>query len=87
MRQKIEQFAIEREVEIMLADGLDDALVGISSSDDEVYNAVYSVEKCIKAFEEQGMTREEAEEYFEFNTRGSYMGPGTPIYIDTLDDY
>lgn len=87
MRNKIEQFALEHDTEIMIADGLDEAIVGVTSTDDEVYNAVYSEEKCIQVFEKQGMSREEAEEFFEYNTRGAYMGPGTPIYINTLDDY
>ena len=29
------------------------------------------------------MTREEAEEFFEFNTIGSWMGDLTPVFIDT----
>jgi len=29
------------------------------------------------------MTREEAEEFFEFNTIGSWMGDLTPIFVDT----
>jgi len=31
----------------------------------------------------RGMTREEAEEFFEFNTIGSWMGDFTPIFVDT----
>ena len=29
------------------------------------------------------MTREEAEEFFEFNTIGAWMGDLTPIFVDT----
>lgn len=29
------------------------------------------------------MTREEAEEFFEFNTVGAWMGDLTPIFVDT----
>lgn len=29
------------------------------------------------------MPREEAEEYFEFNTIGAWMGDATPIFLDT----
>jgi len=29
------------------------------------------------------MTREEAEEFFEYNTIGSWMGILTPIFVDT----
>lgn len=29
------------------------------------------------------MTREEAEEFFEFNTIGAWLGPSTPVFINT----
>jgi hypothetical protein len=28
------------------------------------------------------MTREEAEEFFEFNTIGAWLGDATPVFID-----
>ena len=28
-----------------------------------------------------GMDREEAEEWFDFNTAGAYMGPRTPMFL------
>jgi len=43
--------------------------------------AVYSIPKCIDALVEDGMTLEEASEYFAFNTLGAYVGPGTPVFI------
>jgi hypothetical protein len=30
------------------------------------------------------MTREEAEEYMDFNVLGAYMGEGTPVFILTI---
>jgi len=33
--------------------------------------------------EDQGMTDEEALDWFEYNMLGSYMGEGTPIFIVT----
>lgn len=43
--------------------------------------------KCIKILEGQGMTNEEAEEFFEFNTIGSGMGDeGTPLFATLADD-
>lgn len=65
----------------LLADGLDDALIGIDMRD---YVAVYDVDKCVDILiETSGMTREEAEEYFEYNTLGAYVGEYTPRFIKT----
>ena len=67
----------------LFADGLDDAILGIDASG-SVPRVIYSVSKCVDIFTEQGMTAEEAVEYFEFNTRGAYMGDQTPIWCDDL---
>lgn len=65
----------------LLADGLDDALIGIDMRD---YVAVYDVDKCVDILmETSDMTREEAEEYFEHNTLGAYVGEYTPRFIKT----
>lgn len=45
---------------------------------------VYSVEKILDALAKDGMTWDEAYEYFEFNTLGTFIGmnnPNKPIFI------
>ena len=70
---------------ILLADGLDDAFLGISSDADPPI-AVYSAQKCIEIFKGQGMKYEEASEYFYYNVVGAYVGEQTPLFIDTPED-
>ncbi len=42
--------------------------------------------KCIKIFiERDGMTPEDAEEFFEFNVIGSWVGDGTPCFATLLE--
>ncbi len=42
-------------------------------------------EKCIKILMKDGMSWEDAEEYFEFNTIGAHMGDeGTPCFATIL---
>jgi hypothetical protein len=31
-----------------------------------------------------GMTEEDASDYFEFNIEGAYVGPQTPIYVEQM---
>ena len=33
----------------------------------------------------EDMTMEEAEEFFEFNIIGSYVGDGTPVFLEELE--
>ena len=35
--------------------------------------------------QEENLTEEEAWEYLEFNTFGSYVGKNTPIYVEGID--
>tara|TARA_R100001230_G_C5528611_1_gene63316 strand:- start:256 stop:522 length:267 start_codon:yes stop_codon:yes gene_type:complete len=57
------------------------AIIGQSDADLRV---VYSAEKIIDILSED-MTREEAEEFYEFNILGAYMGEMTPIYVSEHD--
>lgn len=41
----------------------------------------YDEEKVIQSLEQSGMDREEAEEFFSFNTAGAYVGPQTPMFL------
>lgn len=66
----------------LLADGFDDAILGV---DETTMRVIYSVKKCREILMEQGMNDEEALDYFNFNTRGSYVGDQTPIWCD--DDF
>jgi hypothetical protein len=45
---------------------------------------IYSIQKILDMYVAQGMEREDAEEHFEFNTIGGWLGEGTPIFmVDT----
>jgi hypothetical protein len=65
--------------DILMADGFDDAIIGIET---KTMRVIYSVSKCIEILVEQGMSEFEAIEYFDFNVSGSYVGEKTPIWCD-----
>ena len=65
---------------ILLADGFDDALIGITYRDDELV-ALYDTDKIIQILiDEHDMLFEDAVEYFSYNIEGAYMGKKTPVY-------
>ncbi len=68
--------------EVMLADGFEEAFLGVSEVFGRPPLATYDRDKCIDILvERDGMTYEEAVEYFEFNVSGSWVGDSTPIYL------
>lgn len=65
---------------VLLADGLDHAFMGIGRQFTHPV-AIYSYKKVIKILMKQKMDREEAEEYFQFNIAGAFVGDQTPIFL------
>ena len=65
--------------EFLIADGFNDAIIGV---DDNSLRIIYSEKKCIYILMSQGLTQEEAIEFFDFNVRGSYVGEQTPIWCN-----
>jgi len=68
----------------------DDAIIGFTELwGKEGYILVYDVSKMFQILmDRDGMTSEEALEYFEYNIQGAYVGEDTPIYVwpGTLED-
>jgi hypothetical protein len=68
--------------ELLFADGFDDCIIGVSSGFNDAYKVVYNMGKIIDKLIADGMTAEEAEEYFDFNILGAYVGERTPLYVN-----
>ena len=82
LKEKLDEH-IGDDYSILLADGLDEAFIGIGWQFNTPL-AVYDQDKCIEILESQGMTPEEAQEYFYFNTQGAYVGEQTPIFLERI---
>ena len=70
---------------IILYDNLDDAFIGIGN---QFYNkpvAIYDREKCIEILAVD-MSYEEAEEFFEFNIIGGWLGDQTPMFLTRIEE-
>jgi hypothetical protein len=64
-----------------IADGFDDAIIGV---DDNNLKIVYDIDKVIDILIKDGMTDDEAIEFYEYNIAGSYVGENTPSFIRLL---
>ena len=77
----------EHKENIILADGLDKAFLGLAYRDGEhgAQVAVYGIFSCIHTLQlDNKWSWEEAEDYFHFNTRWAYVGEYTPMYIEEM---
>jgi hypothetical protein len=72
-------------VEVLTADGFDEAFVGVVERFNEGFVACYDRAKCIEILEKQGMSNEDAEEYFSFNVAGAWVGAKTPFFFHAIE--
>ncbi len=65
----------------LLADGFEDALIGYVQVFSHPPVALYDRNKCIEILmKRDGMTEDDAEEFFEFNVQGAWVGENTPAF-------
>lgn len=66
----------------LLCDGFDDAIIGMAERINLGPLVAYDTSKILEILvKRDGMTYEEAHEFFTFNIIGSWMGEYTPIFI------
>tara|TARA_R100001369_G_scaffold86225_1_gene120547 strand:+ start:1658 stop:1963 length:306 start_codon:yes stop_codon:yes gene_type:complete len=75
------------EDEAMLADGFDEAILGIGHRCGQPSLIVYDKDKVIDILmKRDGMSPEEAFEFYSFNIEGAWVGEGTPMWLER-DNY
>lgn len=70
------------ENQFVRADGLDEAIIGV---DEVSLRLIYSQRKVKEILMRDGMSDEEAHEFYEYNIHSAYVGEGTPIWCS--DEY
>ena len=75
--EELKETIAEYNPEALFADGHDHAIMGYSTKG----HVIYSADQIIGGLMNEGMTNEEAVEYFSFNIECAYMGEYTPIYL------
>ena len=82
IRSEIDDILESRGESVLLADGFDDAFIGVSQRINEPLLAVYSYDKMVEVLVvRDGMTEDEACEYIDFNVVGAWVGEQTPIIV------
>ena len=80
---ELQEWVAEYNEQAMLADGLEAAFIGVASHYGKDPVAVYDVDKCVEVFVADGMDYEEAQEWFDYNVQGAYVGEHTPVFVVT----
>jgi len=71
----------------LMADGFEEAIVGVAERCGQPSLVVYDAEKCLSILQDRdGMSREDAIDYFGFNTLGAWVGEHTPLFLWKIED-
>lgn len=66
----------------IIVDGFNDAIIGLAERINLGPVVAYDVDKMLDIMvERDGMTYEDAVEYFDYNILGAWMGENTPVYV------
>jgi hypothetical protein len=80
-KQTIKEQIAEIDDGILLADGFEEALIGVSTQFNRGPVALYDWDKCVKILMERDkMNYDEAVEFMDFNVTGSWVGEKTPAF-------
>ena len=73
------------EASYLTIDGYDDCIIGIATRFGMDPVLAYDREAMIqKMIREDGLDREGAEEHFDFNIIGAWMGDSTPVFVENF---
>ena len=76
--EQLKETISEHNPEAMFADGFDESIMRYSSDGKVIYSADQIIGTLMNR---DGMTQEEATEYFNFNIECAFVGEYTPIYM------
>lgn len=75
----------DKQAQLLKLDGFDECYLGIGETYGQPPALIYDYAQIIEQLQQQdGMSQEEAEEYFEFNILGSYIGEKMPIFLNRV---
>ena len=79
-RELLSEYIAEYSPDALFAEGLDDAIIGVVERFAMSPVVLYDRDECVEILMGQDMTYEEAEEFFDYNVIGSWVGDGTPCF-------
>ena len=79
------EFIEDNYPDVLIADGFDDAIMGIVERYGMNPVVLYNKDKCLKTLQKRdGMSESEAIDFYYYNIVGAYMGEHTPCFAEIL---
>lgn len=65
----------------LIPDGFESCFEGVVHAFGPSVTAIFSIPKALAIFQKDGMSEDEAHEFFDFNIIGAWAGDGTPCWL------
>ena len=79
------EFIKDNFTDVLIANGFDEAIIGIVERYGMNPVVLYNKNKCLKILQKRdGMTESEAIDFYYYNIVGAYMGEHTPCFAEIL---
>jgi len=72
----------ETDVKMLKMDGYDDCIIGFATRFGMSQVLAYDKAKVLEKLQRDGMSEYEANEFFEYNQIGAWLGAGTPVFVE-----
>lgn len=72
--------------ELLKMDGYDDCAIGLAYRFGHQEVIAYDLNKVLHKLQADGMTYDEAMEFYEYNMIGAYVGDATPIFVMPFEE-
>jgi hypothetical protein len=82
LRDRIEEIYADHEPPLLFMDGFDDCIAGVAHRFNDTF-VVYDLAKVIARLMADGMTEEEAHDFWSYNQLGGWHGESTPGFLST----
>ena len=84
-REQIEEWVEGYGDEILLADGFDEAFIGVAEVFGRPPIATYDRDKCLDILMgRDGMSEDDAIDFFNYNVTGAWVGETTPAFVTVM---
>ena len=79
-RAELDNWCEERDLSLTVMDGFDDCIVGVVERFNDTF-VLYNRRKVVAKLVSEGMTHDDAEEWYSFNQAGAWVGEHTPGFL------
>jgi len=87
MMEVTQEMLMDFAEEAIVLEGFDDCIVGLTEEFGHGFRVLYSVKCIVNKLMQDGMSEDEALEYYGYNILNAYMGEQNPIFLVDILPY